>query len=199
MKYNGLQIVVYNHKNFDTFCSHNAITDDNVETIFNNCAFISIIGTKNCLECYLNEKSTKHWFKENHSNVLNLEFDDIDEDIKVNGILYKALSAKQSLQLYEFIENNLGKTFFVHCRAGKSRSQAVAKFINELVDKYVIIHKANTVNSGVMKRLHIIRTFISDNNHDALIDLLVKEMHEKISLIEKLKLKFRILCKSLDL
>ena len=116
---------------FDEQCEKMKLNDSNVENVTDT-AFISIIGTKEYLKYYLDEEGTKHWFKENHSNVLNLDFDDISNDeIEWKGHIFKGLSMEQANTLFKFIENNIDKSFKIHCRAGMSRSQGVGNFIND--------------------------------------------------------------------
>ena len=123
-----LTIDVYPHSFFEEICEKMGLNDSNVEDT--NYAFIDIIGTPECLKYYLDEEDTKHWFKENHSNVLNLEFDDVSKDeIKWKGHIFKGISDKQAEELFDFIEKNIDKNFKICCRAGKSRSQAVGNFI----------------------------------------------------------------------
>ena len=73
--------------------------------------------------------------KKNHINVLNLEFDDVTEDTEFNGHLLKAMTEEQAQKCVDFIENNIGKHIYIHCRAGISRSGAIAKFIVEFYNE----------------------------------------------------------------
>lgn len=143
-KYKEMDINVLSHNLFDEYCKSNEINDDNVET-HKDKAFISIIGTPEVLEYYLKEPYTEHWFKKNHSNVINLEFDDCSEDKEhkyTNGygeevtIHAYTMNEKQAEELYDFIEKNKGKTFIIHCRAGLSRSIGVGKYILGFIDGY---------------------------------------------------------------
>lgn len=138
------KITVFSKILFDDFCKKQKFDDSNVENV-NDIAFISIIGTENCQKYYLNEIE-EHFFKENHSNVINLEFDDIDHDIDYDGHKLLSLSNKQANDLFNFIENNIDKNFVIHCRAGMSRSGAVGQFIFNMYnthDKLIVKNKAN--------------------------------------------------------
>lgn len=129
-------IEVMSHKDFDYDMKMSGLNDDNVENV-KDIVFISIIGTEDCNKYYLNEPDTKHWFSKNHTNVLNLEFDDISEDREYKGHLFKALSIDQAKQIVEFINRNINDgaiTFKIHCRAGISRSRAVGEFIAQLIE-----------------------------------------------------------------
>lgn len=125
------KVLIYSHSEFDDICKKNGWNDDNVDSK-NDIAFISIIGSANCLKFYL-EEDASHWFASNHNNVLNLEFDDISGDKKVTwkGHEMTPMSENDAEKCVNFIENNIGKTFIIHCRAGKSRSQAFFRFITD--------------------------------------------------------------------
>ena len=123
-------IKIFSYNDFNEYCNSLGVNDINVETDFSDYAFISIIGTDDCMKYYIEEPDAKHYFSTNHSNVINLEFDDLPRDITWNGHLFKAMSDDDSKKLFEFIERNIGKKFIIHCWAGQSRSAAVGKFIN---------------------------------------------------------------------
>lgn len=153
-KYN--LISVYSHTNFDKMMNEIGVNDENVENKFGHLVFISIIGTDECQKYYLEEEE-KHWFKENHNNVLNLEFDDIPKDIVYEGHEFKTITDEQANILIKFIEDNLNKDFYVHCRAGKSRSQAVYKFMTDCYPQYFDFDKSGlkdnpclTPNYGIL-------------------------------------------------
>ena len=151
-----LKVLVYSHCEFDQLCYVNKWDDDNVEDL-NSKAFISIIGTNECQKYYLEEEEY-HWFKQNHNNVLNLEFDDIEEDINYNGHIFKSMNEKDAEKIVNFIENNIGKTFYIHCRAGRSRSQAIFKYI---VTMYYKIYDEETCgrkdNPCFSPNMHVLR------------------------------------------
>ena len=91
---------------------------------------ISIAGTKDSQELYLKEEE-KHWFPETE-NVLNLNFDDIAQDeLLYSGILFKGLTRKDASRTANFIVKSVvrGDDIYVNCRAGKSRSQGIVRFI----------------------------------------------------------------------
>lgn len=105
------------------------LNDTNVSE--KNLAFVSIIGTEECIKYYIKEDD-KHYFKD-HTNVLNLEFDDCGEyDIMYNGYHFKTMNMAQAERTVDFIEDMVSKgveTFYIHCKAGYSRSRAVGEFI----------------------------------------------------------------------
>ena len=119
----------FSHEEFDNECLKHGYSDSCVP---DNIAFISIIGTEDCQKYYL-EETEEHWFKDNHPGVLNLEFDDIAEDeIIWEGHRILGLSEGQAKEIVEFIDKNIGKDFWIHCRAGFSRSQAIVRYILDL-------------------------------------------------------------------
>lgn len=128
----------YSHQDFDLYCEANGWNDDNVEELTDK-AFISIISSEECQKYYLEEDEV-HWFKREHPNVINLEFDDITEDIVKDGHKFSAMTEEQAKKIFDFIENNLGKNFSIHCRAGISRSGAVCSFILHMYDDIYIQH-----------------------------------------------------------
>lgn len=127
-------IKVYSHLDFDEKMYRLGIDTFNVEEESDK-AFISIIGTPQCIEHYLHSKDT-HWFKNNCYNVLNLEFDDIDEESKDwKGQTFYGITEEQAKQCVEFIEQNKGKNFYIHCRAGRSRSAGICRYILDMYGK----------------------------------------------------------------
>lgn len=129
---NYKKISVFSHCDFDTKMYNLGLNDDNVEDCKEHNAFISIIGTPNCQKYYL-EEDEYHWFKQNHDNVLNLEFDDIGEEFfTYKGVNIKGLTDGQAERIVDFIEKNIGKNFYIHCRAGKSRSIAIARYLLDI-------------------------------------------------------------------
>ena len=60
-------------------------------------------------------------------NILNLEFDDVDNDGEAEG--RKTISEEQSSMLAAFISEQIPRHFIIHCTAGRSRSQGVARVI----------------------------------------------------------------------
>lgn len=125
-------VSVFSHCDFDTKMYKFGLNDDNVEDCKDINAFISIIGTPDCQKYYL-EENEYHWFKQNHDNVLNLEFDDIgDEELLYKGVNFKGLSDIQAEQIVDFIEKHKGKNFKIHCKAGRSRSCAIGTYILDI-------------------------------------------------------------------
>lgn len=125
-----LKIEVFSQFLFDEDCKFNGFNDANVDE--KNIGFISIIGTKECLEYYLDEADTKHFFSDGHKNVLNLEFDDTPTDILYHGHLLRTISMEQAEKTVDFIEDCIERGISclkIHCRAGYSRSRAMAEFI----------------------------------------------------------------------
>ena len=96
-------------------------------------AVISIEGTPECIKYYLEEdrKDTDNeHLLESSDTVLNLDFDDINGDeIEYNGHIFRSITKEQAVEVLEFVIKNLGKDIVVHCKAGRSRSQAVGRFI----------------------------------------------------------------------
>ena len=155
-----MKVIVLSHYLFDEEMKKLGLNNDNVEDT--NMAFISIIGTPECLKYYLDETDTSHYFKD-HSNVLNLEFDDIGEDVMYNGHHFKTMRMEQAERAIDFIEENIANgvdTIEIHCRAGMSRSRSFGEFIyryckeNNIDVEYDDRNDYTTMlNSGVLRML----------------------------------------------
>ena len=125
-------ILVSSQATFNNRMQFMQLTSENVEQR-HDMAFISIIGTEECLKYYLDEADTVHYFND-AENVCNLEFDDITHDIIYHGHQFYAMSEAQAEKTFNFIDKIINNdvqtiTFHIHCRAGYSRSRAVAEFI----------------------------------------------------------------------
>ena len=141
-------IKVYSQIDFNNVMKSNGIDDSNVENEKDS-IFISITNRNGEIE---------HWFKENHKNVINLDFDDTSSD---NEEL-RTISDKQAESLMFFIDDNLSKNtydidVYIHCLAGMSRSRAVAEYIKRHYD--VVYYKRERdlyysyLNHEVLNRL----------------------------------------------
>ena len=124
-----------------------------------NVAFISICCTETGNSSY-----ETHLLSDNHDNVINLDFDDINgytlkdqfpDDDYVKDNPARGLNDEQGLQLVKFIENNIGKDIYVHCSAGVSRSQGVVKFILEYYNDYYKESDTNPDNPCEMPNQHV--------------------------------------------
>lgn len=113
------------------------------EVVPEDVAIISINNSKNC-----NIVDEYHICK-NASNVLNLDFDDIDPialGLPENSITYTYenlhelgtyttvdfFTREMAEKAVDFIEKNKNKNFYIHCSAGVSRSQAFVKYIQNV-------------------------------------------------------------------
>ena len=141
-------IKVYSQIDFNNVMKSNGIDDSNVENEKDS-IFISITNRNGEIE---------HWFKENHKNVINLDFDDTSSDTEE----LRTISDKQAESLMFFIDDNLSKStedvdVYIHCLAGMSRSRAVAEYIKRHYDVgYDKIERDlyyNYLNHEVLNRL----------------------------------------------
>lgn len=119
-------MIVNVYPQFD-FYNTTQFNDNNVEQ-FNADFFI-------CLNSSGHIHSVPH-FKSNHYNVLNMFFDDTDINrIKVTGnlVYYAWACTKQQANLIRNFIDTIPRdaTIHIYCAKGKSRSTAVAKFIEE--------------------------------------------------------------------
>lgn len=154
-----VKVIVLSHYLFDEEMIKMHLNDENVEQT--KMAFISIIGTKECIEYWIQEND-KHYFKD-HPNVLNLDFDDIEDDVLYNGHKFQTMNMEQAEEAVNFIETMLDKvdTFFIHCKAGMSRSRAFGEFIYRIcIERDIeIVYEdrddyTTVLNHGVLRRLN---------------------------------------------
>ena len=156
-----MKIEVFSHYLFEEHCKKDGLNDENVENERDK-AFIDIIGTEECRKYYLNE-NMEHYFND-HTNVINFDFDDISTDVLYNGHRFKTMTMGQAENAVDFIEKmvNSGVTYFrICCRAGMSRSRAFAEFIyryckenNVEVDYEDRNEYTTMLNHGILRRLN---------------------------------------------
>lgn len=91
---------------------------------------------------------SEHYFTDS-DNVLNIDFFDVN-GYEVEGI--KGMDDSQAEIMFRFIENNIGKDFYIHCRAGVSRSQAVGRFLSDIYDYEVV----SVANNGAFPNQHVL-------------------------------------------
>ena len=166
-----IRLEVYSHRNFDEIVKRMGLNDNNVEDK-KDTAFISIIGTDECIKTYLKEDGTKHYFNVNHSNVLNLEFDDLEEDMMWKGHQFKTITQEQIGETLSFIDSCIknGVTrIILHCRAGISRSRAIAEAIAQIYENEHEIDYSErneyipVLNQGVLRK---IKQYIREQNEE---------------------------------
>lgn len=119
------KVYIWSKPEFNSSLGRLNINDVNVEELPKVC-FISINDTQG--------QWNQPWFDQDHSNVLRLWFDDVENDDDLwsptNNISIRAFSSEQAQSIIDFLEKNKDKeTFIVHCTAGISRSGAVGQFI----------------------------------------------------------------------
>ena len=148
-----VQCYIYPHKWFDGTMEQNGWNDRNIP---DDSAFISICSLPEIRRGYLEavkHETDEHWFKENHGNVLNIDFDDILEEKAETeyGTAY-GMSDEDAAKVIEFIDNNREKqNWYIHCRSGKSRSVATGMFLKKyLKERYGIDVRVRSPVHGVM-------------------------------------------------
>jgi predicted protein tyrosine phosphatase len=120
------RILAWSKPQFNEVMGKMGIIDENVEEVFIDGAIISINDTHG--------KWSQPWFNLDHSNVIRLWFDDVEQDTDkfspTNQEKVKAFTVEDAKNIRDFIKKNKKKeVFIVHCSAGISRSGAVAQFI----------------------------------------------------------------------
>jgi predicted protein tyrosine phosphatase len=123
------KIFIMSKPQFNSIMGSHGIDDSNVEAKAKEVAIISINDTMG--------QWNASWFNQDHSNVIRLWFDDVENDLELsptNSVSCRAFSENQAKLIIDFINSNKDKSFFVHCTAGISRSGAVGRFILDYLD-----------------------------------------------------------------
>lgn len=162
--YSQKSVLVFNRRTFETAADITRGLDD--------VAYISISASEECAKEFFHDITEKDHYLKSADNVLNLEFDDITEDFTFTSetgkeVTYHTISEQQAEQVIDFVENNLNKHIILHCRAGKSRSAAVAVAITTLFpDNYAFNvynrhNQCSTPNPDVLAKVK--RAFYKKN------------------------------------
>lgn len=156
-------ITVWSKKKFDKVMSEMGLSSDNVIEKVDYAAFISIISPDHPTE--------KHYFERDTPNVLNLEFDDADEEIEKayrnTAFPVHLFSKEDANKIIDFIQSNIGMDFYVHCTAGVSRSGAVGYFIRQMTNSNhedFCMHNPQIVPNGYV--LKILNEVYSERLHE---------------------------------
>lgn len=128
-----MKAYIFSKRLFDKFMSENGIA-----TPSSDMAVISI-GEPT---------ESEHYFTDS-DNVLNIDFFDVN-GYEVEGI--KGMDDGQAEVVFRFIENNIGKDFYIHCRAGVSRSQAVGRFLSDIYGYEVV----SVAHNGAFPNQHVL-------------------------------------------
>ena len=157
-------IIVTNRFRFPGYAERTSNLDD--------ICYISISASDECaLEHFYDMEEASHYLPDD-DNVLNLNFDDITEDFTFKNefdedITYHAISMKQAKQIIDFVDRNKDKHIIVHCRAGQSRSVAVARAIIDCYpdcyaeNEFNLVHPLKTPNPDVLAKVK--RAFYEKN------------------------------------
>ena len=137
-------ILCYSKKDFDKLCQSHGWTGE--ENFPQNTVFISITNHEACQD-YLGEEfkeSDFHLFPDSE-HVLNVEFDDIAKDTETmeDGTIIRGMDDETADRIVAFIDKYAGHDIIVHCKAGKSRSQAVVTYV---LDHYPELYKKSRIN-----------------------------------------------------
>lgn len=134
-----MSVNVLSHKRFDEWMAEFQLDDDHPP--MKDEAVISICCTPDIKHNYLEghkHETDEHWFKKEHENVLNLDFDDITcpKETTKYGTAY-GITPEQADTIVKFVENHLHvDNWYIHCRAGRCRSMAVGLFVQEYLQKH---------------------------------------------------------------
>ena len=150
-----VMVNVYSHSDFDHIMKVNNWVDGDIPT---DIAFISICNANTDVST---DDEPKHWFSVENGQVINLNFDDIDGYDDMNGNI--GMSDEDGERLFEFIVSNYGKHFYIHCSAGRSRSQGVSRFIQdserliaEVLEVERVHYKERADNKATTPNWHVV-------------------------------------------
>ena len=129
---------VYSQYHFDMEMLKNGWKNDVPE----NVAVISI--------CNVDDPEMTHFYKESKHNILNVDFNDVGENEE------GALDINTAKIITDFIEANIGKDFYLHCQAGRSRSQGVARYILDMYPDQE--YKTRINNPCTTPNYHVVAT-----------------------------------------
>lgn len=136
-----------------------------------NVAVISIGITQGCSDYYNSstfDLLNKHWFKNNTDNILNIDFDDIDNETKiVNEYVIKGITDEQAIEIVKFIAKNIDKDFYIHCTAGKSRSKAICQYISDVYKDHEWEDNPENLRNGVWNNFvygKLIKAYLKEMN-----------------------------------
>ena len=126
--------------------------------VYSKSDFLEFVSKNNWLEkfpertavisiCNVGESHNHIFDSDIYENVLNVEFDDVSE--KDPNFIDK----ETSKNIVEFIDKNISCNIYIHCDAGKSRSQAVARYI---MDVYPHNWKTRAENPCITPNIDIV-------------------------------------------
>ena len=187
-------VSVYSKDDFNKTMENLGLNDSNVDKYFGTYAMISIGSGPSRSES--ENLTNQHYFKYDHINVLNLDFDDNTdtgsrykksggkEDAYYNDepnkklIVYKnpiLFTKKMAKQIKSFVNKNIGAKFLIHCMMGQSRSAAIGreiiKYINGNIEEFEKIHQ------GQFR--HGTNRFGHERKPNALVTKLLKKEFDK--------------------
>lgn len=152
-----MKIICFSKRNFEKYCSEHGFSDANPPRDF---AVISICCNPEVATRVLRD-GDPHFFSEDHENVLNVEFDDITVDVDYfdmrddgdhsEPVTAQGITNETAGKIVRFIESHKDMDIMVHCRAGKSRSQAVTRYV---LDFYPDHNETNPDNPCVHYNVH---------------------------------------------
>ena len=126
---------VFSKRLFDNYMREHGIYDANLPS---DMAVVSIGEPE----------ESEHYFQDS-PQILNIDFWDVN-DYEVEGI--KGLTDEQAETIHNIIESNIGKDFYIHCRAGVSRSQAVGRFLSDIYGYETI----SVAQNGAFPNQHVL-------------------------------------------
>ena len=124
--------------------------------------------------CSDKDDNPNHWFNIELANNINMDFDDISPEMwwtvdhyddydnsyfnySFSGLDFHSMDYDDAKKLVDYIDDRIkmGDSIYVHCSAGKSRSQAIVRYI---LDTYPDIDwKIRKDNPPLTPNIHVLR------------------------------------------
>ena len=152
-----MKIICFSKRDFENYCREHGFNDANPPKDF---AVVSICCNPEVATRVLHD-GDPHYFKEDHENVLNVEFDDITRDVEYfemrddgdhsEPLVARGITRETAEEIVKFIDAHKDMDIMVHCRAGKSRSQAVTRYV---LDFYPSHSETNPGNPCIRYNIH---------------------------------------------
>jgi predicted protein tyrosine phosphatase len=146
-----MKVYGFSRVEFIEYLTINSITDATVEN-FKEEFFISILSSGGPM--------AEPVFSQLHSNVLTIQFDDVDADISKWGqdvghmVEAKVITESHALTLIKFIDSIPSfARINIHCVYGISRTGALAKFLEEYRGAEIYCKQLDNLNGKVFSLL----------------------------------------------
>ena len=142
------KVLCYSEREFKELMKKNGWLEE--KDLPENVAIISIIGGDDCIKGFFEVRGEEisHWFKNSNDQILNLEFDDVTEEVYIQGYRIYPISMDQAKEAVKFIEKNVGKDFYITATPG----MLIAVYDNE-DGELVEVSAFNLYSGGIKEKI----------------------------------------------